>query len=253
MEVLGIDIGSYGIKGAIVDTEKGEIISNKRSTDKIEDMSPHKLIAKMHKIVKLFEWKGPIGCAFPAPVSNGIIISTNRVDSGWIDTDAEHLFSEITGCPVSVISDTDAAGLAEMTFGIGKRQKGTVVVLTVDTGIGSSIFVNGVLVPNTELGQISIKGSTIESQASNRARKEGGIQRKTWAKRLQHALEHYEKLFHPSLFILGGKLSKKADKTFPYIKLNTRFKAADLRNDASIVGAAYYAASREKQRQVSNK
>ncbi len=253
MEVLGIDIGSYGLKGAIVDTEKGEIISNKRSTDKIEDMSPHKLIAKMHKIVKMFEWKGPIGCAFPAPVSNGIVISTTRVDSGWIDSDAEHLFSEITNCPVSVINDTDATGLAEMTFGVGQGQRGTVIVLTVGTGIGSSIFVDGMLVPNTELGQISIKGSTIESRASNKARKQEGIQRKTWAKRLQHVLEHYEKLFHPSLFILGGQLSKKADKTFPYIKLNTRFKAASLRNDASIVGAAYYAASLEKQRQVSNK
>ncbi len=249
MEVLGIDIGSYGIKGAIVDTEKGEIISKKKSTDKIEDTRPHKLISKMHKVVKKFDWNGPIGCAFPAPVSKGIILSASRVDEAWADADADHLFSEITGCDVKTINDTDATGLAEMTFGVGKGQRGTVIVLSVGTGIGSSLFVDGILVPNTELGQISIKGITIEDRASNKARKEEGIQRKTWATRLQFVLEHYEKLFHPDLFILGGQLSKKANKTFPYIKLNTKFKAADLLNDASIVGAAYYAASLQKQRQ----
>lgn len=246
MEVLGIDIGSYGIKGAIVDTEKGEIISPKKSTDKIDDTRPHKLISKMHKVVKKFNWDGPIGCAFPAPVRKGIILSASRVDEAWADADADHLFSEITGCNVKTINDTDATGLAEMTFGVGKGQRGTVIVLTVGTGIGSSLFVDGILVPNTELGQISIKGITIEERASNKARKEEGIQRKTWATRLQFVLEHYEKLFHPDLFILGGQLSKKANKTFPYIKLNTKFKAADLLNDASIVGAAYYAASLQK-------
>lgn len=249
MEVLGIDIGSYGIKGAIVDIEKGEIVSKKRTTDKIEDTRPHKLISKMHKVVKKFDWKGPIGCAFPAAVRNGIVLSGTRVDEAWADADADHLFSEITGCPVSTINDADAAGLAEMTFGVGKKQRGSVVMLTVGTGIGSSLFMDGILVPNTELGLISIKGISIEERASNKARKEEGIQRKTWAKRLQFVLEHYEKLFHPDLFILGGQLSTKAEKTFPFIQINTKFKAASLQNDASIVGAAYYAGSKEKQNQ----
>lgn len=248
MEILGIDIGSYGIKGAIVDTEKGEIVSKKKSTDKIEDTRPHKLISKLHKIVKKFDWKGPVGCAFPAATTKGIILSTDRINETWIDADAEHLFSEITGCDVSVINDTDATGLAEMTFGVGKSVNGTVIVLTVGTGIGSSIFVDGKLVPNTELGQIEVKGITIEERASNKARKEEGIQRKTWAKRLQFVLEHYETLFHPDLFILGGQLSKKADKTFPYIKLSTKFRAAEFRNNASIVGAAYYAALQQEKR-----
>lgn len=246
MEILGIDIGSYGIKGAIVDTEKGEIISKKKTTDKIEDTRPHKLISKLHKVVKKFDWDGPIGCAFPAATSKGIILSTTRVDTGWIDADAEHLFSEITGCPVSVINDTDATGLAEMNFGAGKDQSGTVIVLTVGTGIGSSIFVDGKLVPNTELGEIEIKGISIEERASNRVRKKEGIRKKTWGKRLQLVLEHYEHLFHPNLFILGGQLSQKADKTFPYIKIKTKFKAASLLNEASIVGAAWYAASVQK-------
>ncbi|MBK97252.1 MAG: hypothetical protein CL672_00455 [Balneola sp.] len=243
MKVLGIDIGSYGIKAAVVDTEKGEIISGKKSTDKLEDSRPHKIISKVHKLVKKFEWHGPIGCAFPAAIHKGRVLSISRIDAAWIDADAEHLFSEITGCPVSLINDADATGMAEMTFGVGKGFRGTVIVLTVGTGIGSSIFVNNILVPNTELGLIELKGISIEERASNRVRKEEGIQRKTWAKRIQFALQYYEKLFHPELFIIGGQLSKKAEKTFPYIKISTKFKAAEFQNNASIVGAAYHAAS----------
>ena len=248
MEVLGIDIGSYGIKGAIVDTTKGKIISEKKSTDKIEDTRPHKLISKLHKIVKKFDWTGPVGCAFPAAIRKGIVISADRVHEAWVDADAEHLFSEITGCDVFVVNDTDASGLAEVTFGIGKGVIGTVVMLTVGTGIGSSIFVDGILVPNTELGLIEVKGVSVEERASNKVRKQEGIPKKTWAKRLQFVLEHYEKLFHPELFILGGQLSQKAGKTLPYIKLSTRFKAAEFKNEASIIGAACYAASKIEKR-----
>ena len=248
MEVLGIDIGSYGIKGAIVDTLLGEIISKKKTTGELEDTRPHKLISQMHSIVKQFDWKGPIGCAFPAAMNNGIVISANRVDEAWIDADAAHLFSEITDCPVNVINDTDATGLAEMTFGAGKKQKGTTIVLTVGTGVGSSIFNNGLLLPNTELGLLQIKGVAVEGQASNKARKEEGIKRKTWAKRLQATLEHYERVFHPDLFILGGQVSKKPGKTFPFIKINTKLKPATFKNEASIVGAAYYASLKQKQK-----
>ena len=246
MEVLGIDIGSYGIKGAIVDTVLGEIISKKKTTGSLEDTRPHKLISQMHTIVKQFDWKGPIGCAFPAAMNRGIVISANRVDEAWVDADAAHLFSEITGCKVSVINDTDAAGLAEMTFGAGKNQKGTTIVLTVGTGIGSSIFNNGILLPNTELGQIHIKGVPIEERVSNKARKEEGMKRKRWAKRIQLTLEHYEHVFHPNLVILGGQVSKKPEKTFPFIKLNTKLKPAALKNEASIIGAGYYAHLQQK-------
>ena len=243
MKVLGIDIGSYGIKAAVVDTVKGEIVSGKKSTDKLEDSRPHKIIAKVHKLVKKFDWYGPIGCAFPAAIHKGRVLSASRIDAAWIDADAEHLFREITGCPVHLINDTDATGMAEMTFGVGKGYRGTVIVLTVGTGIGSSIFVDNILLPNTELGLIELKGISIEERASNRVRKEEGIQRKIWAKRIQFALQYYEKLFHPELFIMGGQLSKKAEKTFPYIKISTKLKAAEFQNNASIVGAAYHAAS----------
>lgn len=245
MEVLGIDIIGKSIKGAIVDTEKGEIVSGKKSTDNVEDTRPHKLISKLHKVVKKFDWKGPVGISFPAATNKGIILSTTRINEAWIDADAEHLFSEITGCKVSVLNQTDATGIAEMTFGVGKKASGTVIVLNIGEGIGSSIFVDGNLVPNTELGQIEIKGIKIEDRASNTVRKEEGVKKKTWAKRLQFVLEHYEHLFHPDMIILGGQLSKKPEKVMPYIKISTKLKPAEFGRDASIVGAAYYAAQKQ--------
>lgn len=246
MEVLGIDIGSYGIKGCVVDTEKGEIISERKSTSPLQDTTPHKILAKMHQIVKKeFQWDGPVGCAFPAPVNKGIVLSAKRINDSWVDADAEQLFSEITDNPVSVINDTDATGIAEMNFGAGQKQDGLTIVLTVGTGIGSSLFMDGRLVPNSELGLMEIRGITVEERASNKSRKEEGIRKKTWAKRLQLVLEHFEKIFHPNLFILGGQLSRKADKTFPYIKITTTFKPASFQNDASIVGAAMIATDKK--------
>lgn len=248
MEVLGIDIGSSGIKGCIVDAEKGEIISDRKSTPPLEDTTPHKVLAQIHQIVRNeFDWDGPVGCAFPAPVNKGIVLSAKRIDDSWIDANAEQLFSEITDNPVSVINDTDATGLAEMHFGAGQSQEGLTIVLTVGTGIGSSLFMDGKLVPNTELGLMEIRGITVEERASDKSRKEEGIRKKTWAKRLQLVLEHFEKIFHPDLFILGGELSRKADKMFPYIKINTTFKPADFLNDASIVGAAMIATDKKNQ------
>ena len=184
MEILGILIDGESVKGAIVDTDKGEILSEKRSIDAISDTRPHKLISKMHKIVKKFNWEGPIGVALPAAVRKGRILSTHILDEAWVDADADHLFSEITGCDVQVMNSSDAAGLAEIRWGIGKGVAGTVIVFTIGENIGSSVFVNGNLVPNTDLENIEINGISVEERASNKVRKEEGIQRKTWAKRL---------------------------------------------------------------------
>lgn len=245
MEVLGIDIGSYGIKGCIVDTIEGEILSDRITTPPLDDTTPHKVLAKMHQVVKKeFQWSGPVGCAFPAPLNRGIVLSAKRIHDSWVDANAEQLFSEITDNQVSVINDTDATGLAEMHFGAGQYQEGLTIVLTVGTGIGSSLFMDGQLVPNTELGLMEIRGITVEERASNKVRKEEGIRKKAWASRLQLVLENFEKIFHPDLFILGGQLSRKANKTFPFIKINTTFKPASFQNDASIVGAAMVAADR---------
>lgn len=251
MEVLGIDIGSYGIKGCVVDTKEGKILSDRYSTDPLDDTSPHKVLAKLHGVVKKhFKWDGLVGCAFPAPIRNGIVLSAKRIESSWTDANAEQLFAEITDNQFAVINDTDATGIAEMHFGSGAGQDGLVVVLTVGTGIGSSLFMNGKLVPNTELGLIEIGGTSIEGQASNRSRKQDGLRKKEWARRLQQMLETYEKIFHPDLFILGGQLSRNTEKTFPFIKINTRFKAASFLNEASIVGAAMVAANKPKSEKV---
>lgn len=248
MEILGIAIEGESVKGAIVNTQIGEISSKQRTIDSIDDTRPHKLISKMHKIVKKFNWDGPIGVALPATTRKGRILSTQVLDQAWVDADADHLFSEITGCDVQVINASDAAGLAEVTWGIGKKISGTVIMLTISEVIGSSVFANGTLVPNTQLGNIEIKGKSAQERASNKARKEDGLQRKAWAKTIEHVLENYEKLFHPEHFIIGGQLSNKADKTLPYIKLSTKIKAAEFKNDASLVGAAYFMKKRLAQR-----
>ena len=245
MDILGILVDNESVKGAIVDSTNGIIRSETKSVEAASDTRPHKLISKMHKIVKKFNWEGPVGVAVPAAVRKGRILSTSILDEAWVDADADHLFSEITGCDVQVLNSSDAAGLAEIRWGIGKGVAGTVMVLTIGENIGSSVFVNGNLVPNTDLGNIEIKGITVEERASNKVRKEEGIQRKTWAKRLQFVLEHLEKLFHPELFIIGGQISSKADKTLPYIKLNTRFKLAEFKNDAALLGAAYYVSKKK--------
>ena len=245
MDILGILVDNESVKGAIVDSTNGIIRSETKSVEAASDTRPHKLISKMHKIVKKFNWEGPVGVAVPAAVRKGRILSTSILDEAWVDADADHLFSEITGCDVQVLNSSDAAGLAEIRWGIGKGVAGTVMVLTIGENIGSSVFVNGNLVPNTDLGNIEIKGITVEERASNKVRKEEGIQRKTWAKRLQFVLEHLEKLFHPELFIIGGQISSKADKTLPYIKLNTRFKLAEFKNNAALLGAAYYVSKKK--------
>lgn len=246
MDILGILVDNESVKGAIVDSTNGIIRSETKSVEAASDTRPHKLISKMHKIVKKFNWEGPVGVAVPAAVRKGRILSTSILDEAWVGADADHLFSEITGCNVRVLNSSDAAGLAELTWGVGKGISGTSVMLTIGEYIGSSIFVDGTLIPNTALGNIEIKGITVEERASNKVRKEEGIQRKTWGKRLQFVLEHFEKLFHPELFIIGGQISSKADKTLPYIKLNTRFKLAEFKNDAAIIGAALYIACCEK-------
>ncbi|MCW9705473.1 polyphosphate--glucose phosphotransferase [Fodinibius salsisoli] len=248
MEVLGIDIGSYGIKGATVDTQQGKILSDRISTPPLEDTTPHKVLAQIHQVVrKEFQWNGPVGCAFPAAVSKGIVLSGKRINDSWVDANAEQLFAEITDNPVSVINDTDATGLAEIYFGAGKHQTGSTIVLTVGAEIGSSLFIGQQLVPNTELGLIEIQGQTVEKHASNETREKGGFPKKTWASRLQVVLEHFEKIFHPDLFIIGGEISRKTNKIFPFIKINTPFKPTSFQNDASIVGAAMVAAQKKKE------
>ncbi len=246
MQVLGIDIGGSGIKGCIVDTETGRFLDDRYRTATPDDTSPHKILSRIHELVKHYQWQGPIGVAIPEPVRNGIVLRTSNLDPSWADVNAGLLISELTDCEVGVINDADAAGIAEIRFGAGQGENGLIMILTVGTGIGTALFYNGMLIPNMDLGQIEIKGITVENRASESARIQEGLKRKVWAKRLESVLLHYEKLLNPDLFIITGGLSNKADKTLPYVDIRTRLVAASFLNNAGIVGAALFASGKVK-------
>ncbi|MCH8487933.1 MAG: ROK family protein [Candidatus Cyclonatronum sp.] len=242
MEILGIDIGGSGIKGCITDCKTGALIGERFRLASPEVTAPHKLLSRVHQVVSHFNWTGPIGFCMPEPVRNGIVLRTLHFDPSWTDVNAAALFEELTDCPVSVINDADAAGLAEVQFGVARNIKGVVILLTVGTGIGSSLFVNGHLVPNTELGLIPVEGDTSAAElASVKTKHDEGLKRKKWAKRLEHVLQKYEQIFHPDLFVISGSLSNKAEKTFQHIDINTPLKPARFLNNAGIVGAALHA------------
>ena len=238
MEVLGIDIGGSGIKGAPVDIKKGKMLSERHRIPTPQPSKPKDVARVVNKIIRYFAWDGPVGCGFPAIVQDGVVLSAANVHKSWVGTDAEALFNKVSGYPIRVVNDADAAGLAEMKFGAGKGRKGTVMVITLGTGIGSALFINGHLVPNTELGHIEINCDDAEKLASDAARKREDLSWKKWGKRLNEYLQTLENLFSPELFILGGGVSKKHEKFIPRLSVRARVVPAQLRNEAGIVGAA---------------
>ncbi|MBX6769183.1 MAG: ROK family protein, partial [Actinomadura rubrobrunea] len=212
MELLGIDIGGSGIKGAPVDVDQGVL-----TADRLRVETPHpaepRPVARVHaEIVEHFGWTGPVGVTFPGVVRDGVTLSAANVSKKWIGLDARELIAAATGRPVTVVNDADAAGIAEMRHGAGRGAGGTVVVLTLGTGIGSALFTEGVLVPNTEFGHLELDGKDAESRASARVREEKNLSWDKWAHRLSRYLRHLEALISPSLIVLGGGVSKKADK-----------------------------------------
>ena len=242
-EILGIDIGGSGIKGATVDLETGELTAERYRIETPQPSKPDAVAGVVKDIVEHFEWEGPIGCTFPAIVKKGVTLSAANVDEKWIGTDAAALFSKATGCPVSLLNDADAAGVAEMTFGAGQGKEGVVFTLTFGTGIGSGMFLDGKLVPNTELGHMALKEhEDAEKWAASSVRKAEDLSWKKWGKRVNVYLQKLEFLFSPDLFIIGGGVSKKSEKFFEFLELDTPFVAAELRNEAGIVGAALVAA-----------
>jgi len=195
------------------------------------------------QIASNFEWNGPIGCGFPAAVQHGIARTASNIDDSWIGTDAAKLFSEKSCCPVTVINDADAAGLAEMAFGAGKGRGGVVLIVTIGTGLGTSLFTNGVLLPNTELGHIEINCEDAEIMASDAARKRDDLSWSKWAKRFNLYLTRLENLVWPDLIILGGGASKKFDKFLPHLNVHSEIVPAEALNEAGIIGAALAATS----------
>lgn len=238
MEILGIDIGGSGIKGALVDAMTGEMTTERHRIPTPEHSTPENVAAVVAELARHFEWRGPIGCTFPAVVRHGIIYTAANVDDSWIGTDAVTLFQESTGCPVRVLNDADAAGVAEMTVGAGKDRQGVVIMLTFGTGIGTAIFVDGHLLPNTEFGHLPIRGKDAEHRASAKVREDEDLSWSKWAERVNEFLERMEFFFSPDLFIIGGGVSKKHHKFLHLLKAQAEIVPAELRNQAGIIGAA---------------
>lgn len=243
METLGIDIGGSGIKGAPVDTAKGELTRERLRIPTPVPAKPKAVTEVVARIVKHFDWAGPVGVTFPGVVIDGVTRSAANVDESWIGTDARAMFAKATGLPVVVLNDADAAGIAEMAVGSARDQPGVVLVLTFGTGIGSALFVDGHLVPNTELGHLEIRGKDAEKRASDHARAEGELSWSKWAGRVEEYLQRVEALFSPSLIVIGGGVSRKSDRFLPMVKVRTRVVPATLQNEAGIVGAAMAAAT----------
>ncbi|GAA3067385.1 polyphosphate--glucose phosphotransferase [Streptosporangium carneum] len=242
METLGIDIGGSGIKGAPVDVAKGELTGERLRIPTPVPSKPKAVAEVVAKITENFGWTGQVGVTFPGVVIDGVTRTAANVDREWIGTDARALFTKTTGLPTVVLNDADAAGVAEVAVGSAREQGGVVLMLTFGTGIGSALFVDGRLVPNTELGHLEIRGKDAERRASDHAREEGELSWGKWAGRVEEYLQHVEALFSPSLIVIGGGVSKKADKFLPLVKVRTKVVPATLQNEAGIVGAAMAAA-----------
>ena len=238
MEIMGIDIGGSGIKGAPVDVDKGEFLAERLRIATPQPSTPAAVATAVVELIQNFARNGPIGCTFPAIVQHGVVRTAANVDKSWIGTDGEALFRDATGCPVRVINDADAAGVAEMTFGAGKGRNGVVILLTFGTGIGSAIFLDGHLLPNTEFGHVQLRGKDAEHRASARIKTEKDLSWKQWGGRVNEYLQYMEFLFSPDLFIIGGGVSKKFDKFAPFLNTQAEIVPAQMENDAGIVGAA---------------
>jgi polyphosphate glucokinase len=238
MQVLGIDVGGSGIKGAPVDIETGKLLGERIRIKTPKKGEPQPVADIVAEIAKSFDWKGSIGIGFPAPIKSGITLMAANVSEKWVGVNADDLFTKTTGCDCTMINDADAAGLAEMKFGAGKGQPGTVILLTLGTGIGSAIFYRGNLLPNTEFGHLEMNGKDAEHRASAVVREREDLSWKKYAKRLNKYMAAMEKLFWPDLFIIGGGISKESEKYIPLLKTQAPVIPAQFLNEAGIVGAA---------------
>lgn len=245
--VIGVDIGGTGIKGAPVDVQRGELSADRVRLLTPLPATPERVSETVAEVVGQLAGSGPIGITMPAVLRDGIVETAANIDAAWIGVDAAELFGPALGRPVTVINDADAAGVAEMTFGAGKGHAGTVVVVTLGTGIGSAVFADGTLVANTELGHLPLEGGDAEHWAAESVREREELSWKHWALRLQKYFELLESLLWPELIIIGGGVSKKAEKFLPRIEIRTPLVAAQLQNEAGIVGAAVHASSHSPQ------
>jgi polyphosphate glucokinase len=240
MTILGIDIGGTGIKGAPVNVKTGKLLAERFRIPTPQPSHPSALADAVEQIAAHFKYRGPVGITFPGIVKNGVVTFGTNMAPEWSEADASAIFAKRLGHSVTVVNDADAAGYAEMRFGAGRDKKGVVLMLTFGTGIGSALFCDGVLIPNTEFGHLKIRGKTAERRASERVREDEDLSFKKWSKRVSEYLADLEPLLSPELFIVGGGISKKADKFLPRLAAVTKvpIEAAILQNNAGIIGAA---------------
>ncbi len=240
-QVLGIDVGGTGIKAALVDTDTGELLTDRHRLSTPDHSTPANVAATVKKIVAEFDYDGPVGCCFPAVIVNGVAKTAGNIHKSWRGTQVDSLFEEATGLPFRVLNDADAAGHAEMAIGVGveKGLDGMVIMITIGTGLGSGVFYNGQLIPNIELGRMPGKdGEPIEFYAGNRARKEGYLSWDDWGPRFNYFLERVARVNTPDHFILGGGASRKFDQFEHTITVPVPIHVARFRNNAGIIGAA---------------
>ncbi len=245
---IGVDVGGSGIKAAVVDTDTGELLSERLRIPTPNPSTPDRVSAAIGRLVrrlaKATELPADVsvGVGLPGVTMSGRLVTAANIDPAWIDYPVADKLSKALKRPVSIVNDADAAGIAEMRFGVGAGKRGVVIFLTLGTGVGSGVFVDGTLVPNTEFGQMEIRGRPAERRSAAASRVRRGLSWKAWAMDLDEHLQRIEDLMWPTLFILGGGVSKNADRFIPRLTTRTPVVAATLRNDAGIVGAAIVAA-----------
>jgi polyphosphate glucokinase len=244
MDALGIDIGGTGIKAAPVDVTTGKLLADRQKIDTPRPALPDPVADVVKQLTTAFNWSGPVGITFPGVVIDGVTRTAANLDPAWCGLNTGDLFGKAIGNPVRVLNDADAAGIAEMTFGAGAGEQGTVLMLTFGTGIGSALFIKGILVPNTEFGHVEIRGRDAESRASEHAKNLHDLSWSKWAGDVGEYLQHIEALLSPDLMIVGGGVSRQSDKWVPRLTgIRARIVPAAMLNEAGIVGAAMATAS----------
>lgn len=245
-KVLGIDVGGSGIKGGIVDVRKGKMLTERHRFKTPQPATPEAVASTAAQLVDYFSWDGPVGVAIPSIVQHGMVYSAANIDKSWVGVDAVELFSTALKGPATVLNDADAAGYAEMVFGAGSAlatpEIDVVILLTFGTGIGSAVFVEGTLLPNTELGHLQLRGDDAEHWASAKVREEEDLSWKEWAGRVDAYLRHLEFLFSPDAFIIGGGVSRHSDEFLKYVDTRAAILTAKMENRAGVIGAAWFAA-----------
>lgn len=247
MKILGFDIGGTGIKAAIVDTKTGKLLTERHRIPTPKPATPEAVAKVVKQMIEHFDWKKEVGCSFPTTIVDGKCIHSGNLSEKWLNVKVDKLFKKESKLPFFVSNDADLAGLAEVSLGAGKNEKGLTIVITIGTGIGSGLFYNGKLIPNLEIGKmLHSNGKIIEFYTADSVRKKEDLTLKEWAIRFDSLLAYAKLVFSPSLIILGGGISKKYDKFKEYLTTDVEVKVAEFRNNAGIIGAAMYAHSKLK-------